>query len=294
MNMPVDYKQYDPKWGTNKYATPQEKSTIKSAGCGPTAVANILAAIVNEAIDPLTCASWARMKGYKYTNQGTSYSFPEAIGKEYGVTIRRLNIANVYGNKTAAVHKEALAELQKGNWLIACMGKGIWTSSGHYITVYGCEKGNVYINDPASAAKNRAKNKWTTFISQVKYYWVVEVPEAIRLRGNTQVWRYDFADFVREVQMTIGDNIDENADAVSLARTVTINPAKKTNTTHNVVLPLQKLFRQLGYYSGTLDRVAGTKFQTAINEYQKNILGAAKTDGEITKAKSMWKKMLAI
>ena len=57
MIQPVDYKQGDYKWGSLSYAVDGESSTIKSAGCGPTALADVLAAIVSPYIDPVTCAS---------------------------------------------------------------------------------------------------------------------------------------------------------------------------------------------------------------------------------------------
>ena len=65
MLKPLDYKQNDYKWGSNTYAVDGENSTIKSAGCGPTAMADVLAAMVSPYIDPLTCAAWARQHGYK-------------------------------------------------------------------------------------------------------------------------------------------------------------------------------------------------------------------------------------
>ena len=157
MIKPYDYKQGDSRWGDVSYAVDGETSTIKSAGCGPTAMADVISSIVSEYIDPLTMASWSRMKGYKVYKSGTSYSFPCAVSKTYGVACTRLNTTSVYGNPNADVHVMALGELLKGNWLVACMGKGNWTSSGHYIVVYGYDKntGNVYINDPASNKPNR-------------------------------------------------------------------------------------------------------------------------------------------
>ena len=180
MIKPVDYKQNDSKWGGLSYAVDGEKSTIKSAGCGPTSLADVLATIVSPYIDPVTLAAWARYHNYKVKNSGTSYSFFEPCAKAYGVKVSRLNTSNVYSIPWNGVHDKALAELQKGNWLIACMGKGNWTSSGHYVVAYGYENGYVYINDPASTKASRAKNTWELFKSQVKYYWAVEVPEEIK------------------------------------------------------------------------------------------------------------------
>lgn len=292
MLRPINYKQNDFRWGSNSYAVDGENSTIKSAGCGPTAMADVLAAIASPYIDPVTCASWARMHGYKYYKSGTAYSYPVAQGAVYGVIVRRINTSSVYGKPSNTIHSQALAELLKGNWLIACMGKGIWTSSGHYVVVYGVSNGKVYINDPASAAIKRECNDWSIFSSQVKYYWVINVPENIKKNGLVKFGDYSTNDFVRECQMCLKAGIDGKAGSQTLRRTVTINPQKKINTKHNVVLPLQKVLLQKGYYRGELDRSAGPLFQSAINRYQVEYLKYSKVDGEITAGGKMWKALL--
>lgn len=292
MIKPVDYKQSDKRWGDLSYAVDGEKSTIKSAGCGPTALANVLAAIVSEYIDPVTLAAWARMKNYKVKNSGTSYSFFAPCAKAYGVTVRRLNVANIYGKPNSTYHAQVLSELQAGNWVIACMGKGNWTSSGHYITVYGYKDGMVYINDPASTKATRACNTWELFKSQVKYYWVVEVPESIKQHGIVKGGAYQHEDFVREVQMCIGAGMDGIAGKQTLSKTVTVS-AKK-NRKHAVVMPLQKLLKNQGRYTGNLDRSAGPLFTKAVNLYQSNVLGYKCPDGEITAKQRMWKSLLKL
>lgn len=291
---PIDYKQNDTKWGSNAYAVDGETSTIKSAGCGPTTMADVLAAIVSPYIDPVTCASWARQHGYKVYKSGTSYSYPVAQAAAYGVTVRRINTSNVYGNPNTSAHIQALQALQGGNWVIACMGKGLWTSSGHYIVTYGYSGGKVYINDPASTKAARACNDWALFASQAKYYWVVEVPENIKKNGLVKSGDYLTADFIRECQMCLRAGIDGKTGSQILSKTVTINPQKKTNAKHNVVLPLQKFLRQKGYYTGELDRSAGPLFKTAINRYQLEVLKYSKADGEITAKGKMWKSILNI
>ena len=292
MVKPVDYKQNDSKWGGLSYAVDGERSTVKSAGCGPTSLADVLAAIVSPYIDPVTLASWARYHNYKIKNCGTSYSFFVPCAKAFGVTVRRLNTSNVYGIPWNGVHEQALAELQKGNWLIACMGKGNWTSSGHYVVAYGYENGYVYINDPASTAAKRAKNTWELFKSQVKYYWAVEVPENIKQNGIVTDGEYLQEDFVREVQYCTGATPDGDAGTETLSKTVTVS--EKINRKHYVVMPLQKRFKKLGYYTGKLDKIAGKMFTAAVNKYQKIKMGYKNLDGEITARGKMWRHLLGM
>lgn len=292
MIRPVDYKQTDSRWGSIAYAVDGESSTIKSAGCGPTSVANVLAAIVSPYIDPVTTASWARQHGYKVYKSGTSYNFPVACAAAYGVTVRRLNTANVYGNVKSAVHNQALAELQKGNWLIACMGKGNWTTSGHYIVAYGYKDGMVYINDPASTKATRACNTFALFASQVKYYWTVEVPDNIKQQGIVKVGTYRQEDFVREVQMCLRAGIDGKAGKQTLGKTITVSRSR--NSKHNVVLPLQKKLKLHGCYTGELDRSAGKLFDAAVRAYQANVVKLKQPDGIISASGKTWKTMLGI
>lgn len=290
MTKPWDYKQTDGKWGSLKYAVKGEASTIKSAGCGPAAVADVLSSIVSTYIDPVTCAAWALQHGYKAKGGGSYYTYPAAQGAEYGAMVRRLNTSNVYGKPQAGVHAEALAALQAGNWLIACMGKGLWTSSGHYIAVYGYKDGMVYINDPASTRAARACNTWELFKAQVKYYWAVEVPEGIKAGGIAAGGEYRQGDFVREVQLCTGAGIDGKAGKETLAKTVTVS--RKKNSRHSVVLPLQKKLLHGGFYTGGLDGAAGPLFEAAVNRYQTKVLGYQKADGEVTAGGRMWKALL--
>lgn len=289
---PVDYKQNDSLWGGLSYAVDGENSTVKSAGCGPTALADVLAAIVSPYIDPVTLAAWARYNNYKVKNSGTSYSFFVPCAAAYGVKVRRLNTVNLYNNPTHAIHAQALAALKEGNWVIACMGKGLWTSSGHYVVAYGYADDKVYINDPASTKAARACNTWELFKSQVKYYWVVEVPEHIKQNGPVADGEYRHMDFVREVQFCTGATPDGKQGTETLSKTITVS-AKK-NRKHFVVMPLQKVFRKRGYYTGKIDKIAGKLFTAAVNDYQEKVLKYRNPDGEITAKKTMWKKLLGL
>ena len=150
----------------------------------------------------------------------------------------------------------------------------------------------VYINDPASSSAARACNTWELFRKQVKYYWIVEVPEHIKGGGIVTGGEYRQADFVREVQMCTGAGIDGKAGPKTLARTVTVS--RKKNSRHHVVLPLQKKLRSMGFYTGGLDGIAGPLFESAVNQYQTQVLGYGKADGEATAGGRMWKSLLQV
>lgn len=173
---PVSYLQTDAKWKDKPYRTNGESSTIGSAGCGPTCAAMVIATVANKKVTPVETSKWSMKHGYKALNQGTYYSYFKAQFAEYGITCAQLNTANLYGKSSADTHKQAFDLLKQGYYIIACMGKGNWTSSGHFVLVWW-EDGKVRINDPASTRDDRVNGDLSLFKSQVKYYWSVDVRE---------------------------------------------------------------------------------------------------------------------
>ena len=174
---PVSYLQTDPKWRYEDYSAAGEKTTIGASGCGPTAMAMVLATWCDPKVTPKTECAWALRNGYKAPHSGTYYGYFVPAGKRYGLKVIRLNAVNIYGNNGAAYHAQAKEALEKGHLVIACMGKGTWTSSGHYVLVYGIQGNTIYINDPASTKAYRTQGDYSTFKKQVKYYWVIERPK---------------------------------------------------------------------------------------------------------------------
>ena len=172
---PISYLQTDPKWKNHNYSAKGESKTIGSAGCGVTVAAMVIATLKDKNVTPVTTAEWSMAHGYKALNQGTYYTYFVPQFKRYGITCKQLNSSNLYGKSSSSAHTEALNALKNGNWVIACMGKGHWTSAGHFILLYKYENGYVHINDPASLKADRVKNTWDLFAKQVKYMWVVDV-----------------------------------------------------------------------------------------------------------------------
>lgn len=175
---PVSYLQTDPKWANISYSAKGESTTIGRAGCGPTAMAMVLATWADKNVTPKTECAWALANGYKAPHQGTYYSYFVPAANRYGLGCRRLNTASIYGNASSQVHQDAKREIDKGNLVIACMGKGLWTSSGHYVLVWKIDGNTIYINDPASTRLARTQGDYSLFKQQLKYYWTIIAPKA--------------------------------------------------------------------------------------------------------------------
>lgn len=315
MVRPIYYLQTDPRWKNHDYSAKGEKKTIGSAGCGPTAAAMVIATLQDNNVTPVTTALWSMAHAYKALNQGTYYSYFVPQMSAYGVACKRLNTSNLYGKSSSAAHTEALNALKNGDWVIACMGKGNWTSSGHFILLYGYENGYVYINDPASTKAARVKNTWALFARQVKYMWTVPVPDAHKNPGSSSsaaapssdsstggssagasstgasdVAGYSRAQFIKDVQVSIGAKADGIAGPETLSKTVTVSRSK--NNRHAVVKPLQRYLSAQRYPAGTADGVAGAKFDAAVRAYQK--AHGCIADGEVTAKKNTWKSLLGL
>ena len=157
---PVDYKQYDKKWASVMYSNHgDKKQTIKSSGCGPTAMADIVATLIDSEVTPVTLAELSLKWGCRTYSDGTAWSFFPKIADYYG-------FSKYVKSSTLATLKSCL---DSGGYIVASMGKGYWTSGGHFICVWKYDDKYIYANDPASSS--RKKQNITDFMKQRKAFF---------------------------------------------------------------------------------------------------------------------------
>lgn len=153
---PPDFKQYDSRWGKKMYSNHGDKSqTMASSGCGPTAMADIVAAWWDKYITPYDLAQKSLKWGTRTDNAGTSSTFFRKVQAEYG--------AGKYLTRSSL--DDAIQCLQEGGLVVCCFGPGTkgkagyqkWTKDGHYCCIWKWDGNYFYINDPASASSARAK-----------------------------------------------------------------------------------------------------------------------------------------
>ena len=214
---PVSYLQTDAKWKNVKYATPQENTTIGGSGCGPTAAAMVASEWADAGETPLSACSWSMANGYKATGQGTYYSFFEPYFKRFGLKCERPNTVNLYHNPGASVHTTVYNAVKNGDYVIACMGVGRWTSSGHFVLWYGIDGDNVLLNDPNSTAANRTNAAWSFFRNEVKYYFIIHKPTNLKSGAATA---YTVTDPDGYLNVRYGAGTGYNIMGKSLAGTV--------------------------------------------------------------------------
>jgi hypothetical protein len=141
-------------------------------------MAMVLATWADPSVNPKTECMWALANGYKYPHQGTAYTYFKPAAARYGLECRQITPGYIYGNANSPYHAQAKQALDNGDFVIACMGKGTWTRSGHYVLVWGIEENMVYINDPASTSPVRTRGNYLVFKQQVKHYWIIKRPQS--------------------------------------------------------------------------------------------------------------------
>lgn len=157
---PVDYKQYDSRWGSIVYtSTGNKNQTIKSGGCGPTAAADVVATLKDSSVTPPVLAELAVKHGFRTANDGTAWAFFDWVADKYGFSkfVESSNLATLK------------ACLDAGGYVVCSMGKGYWTSGGHYICAWKYDGSYIYCNDPASSS--RKKQKQSDFVKERKRFF---------------------------------------------------------------------------------------------------------------------------
>lgn len=107
---------------------------------------------------------------------------------------------------------------------------------------------------------------------------------------NASIKKYTKKQFIKDVQKATGAKTDGIAGPETLSKTITVSRTK--NRRHPVVKFIQKYLNALGYNCGTVDGIAGVKFDTAVKSYQKS--NKCITDGEITAGKNTWRSLLGM
>ena len=148
------------------YSSHGDKSqTMKSSACGPTAMADVVATLVDPGVTPPLLADKALAWGDRSYGRGTNYSFFGHCAAEYGLALKQSSGLS------------ALEDcLRAGGYAVASMGKGYWTKGGHYICVWKSDGEYVWANDPASS--KRVKQKTSDFMRERKKLFCFIKPAA--------------------------------------------------------------------------------------------------------------------
>ncbi len=146
----------------NQADYPGEKiggSTIKAAGCGPTSVAVCYSSLTGKKADVPKMCKQAYKKGWYYTGQGCTHDVVPGLSKLYGLNCKGL------GYSKKAVEKA----LRAGHPVVALMGPGDFTNSGHFVVLTRMTgKDQVKVADVGSRANTYKTWSLKKVVSQGK------------------------------------------------------------------------------------------------------------------------------
>jgi hypothetical protein len=176
------YRQYDEPWKNEPYGEGDPKDTVRRWACGPATMAMVVATLKDPSVDVSDSAKWSVEHGYVTTRPGrTEDEFFTAYAEKYGIKIERLydgDLRGVPAEEAAKYHEKAYEAVKNGDWVIAYMGNGHWTSDAHFVLWYdiaGPDGDEVLIHDSNSERADKARNKLDYFRETVRRYWVIDV-----------------------------------------------------------------------------------------------------------------------
>lgn len=152
------FLQWDRRWGYRLYGN----KMMAINGCGPTCLSMVLVGLKkNTELDPEAVAAFSEKKGYVTKNSGTQWSLMTEGARELGLEAEELSLSENKINEA----------LETGHQIICSMGPGDFTTSGHFIVIYGKKDGELLIHDPNS--KERSKKAWSyeRIEGQIKNLW---------------------------------------------------------------------------------------------------------------------------
>lgn len=157
---PVDYKQADKRWGAQMYSCyGNKKQTIANSGCGPTAMADVVAALKDASVTPPELCALSVENGHRSRSGGTSWSFFPFVREKFGFS-KLIETGSLETLKAC---------LDAGGYAVCSMGPGYWTRGGHFICVWKYDEKYIYANDPAS--RLRKKQKQSAFLKERKRFF---------------------------------------------------------------------------------------------------------------------------
>lgn len=170
---PVSYLQTDPRWAKADYSVPGEKTNIAESGCGPSCAAMLIETLTGKTFTPANACKWSLAHGYKALRQGTYYSYFRPQLAAHGIECKQLLSSRIINQPSHPIHEQVKEYLAQGYYVIALMGPGTWTSSGHFVLLWGWDD-KVRINDPASTKDKRLNGDPATFKNEARCYWLVD------------------------------------------------------------------------------------------------------------------------
>ena len=161
---PEDYPlflQFDPRWGYLPYGS---GGNVGSSGCGPTCLSMAVFYLTGERFaSPGVVAQYSLDNEFYVDTVGTKWTLMTSFPELFGLSSYQINWTE----------KNLKAELDKGRLLICSMRPGNFTSSGHFILIYGYDENGFKINDPKCVYRSRLPWTYEQIKDDIKATWTI-------------------------------------------------------------------------------------------------------------------------
>lgn len=152
------FLQWDSRWGYVPYGS----GPIGITGCGPTCLSMVIVSLTGDtSATPDALAALSMEKGYYTEGAGTAWLFMKDAASFYGLTARELGL-----------DEEVIRQyLDLGRPVICAMRPGDFTSTGHFIMIYGYDENGFLINDPNSLERSGKSWSFARLQGQIRNLW---------------------------------------------------------------------------------------------------------------------------
>ena len=151
--------QWDMRWGYNEYGD----SIIALSGCGPTCLSMAYIYLTGDTSkNPRVMAEYAQNNGY-YTSAGTSWTLWTDGAAGLGLNGEELSLDENIMKK----------RLDSGKVIICSMRPGDFTTTGHFILIYGYDENGFLVNDPNRYSNSERVWDYDTLSGQIKNLWAL-------------------------------------------------------------------------------------------------------------------------
>lgn len=156
------FLQWDTMWGYEKYGS----GRIAQTGCGPTCLAMAGYYLTgDDRFNPKDIADFSAENGYYASGYGSSWTLISEGAGKLGLNAKELPL----------VKKKMVDAVEAGHPVILALGKGSFTSSGHYIVLTGWEENAFRVNDPNSRVRSEKLWTYEELESQIRNIWEISV-----------------------------------------------------------------------------------------------------------------------
>lgn len=139
---------------------------VAITGCGPVCLSMVAFYLTdNEDMSPDRIVEFAIENDYYRLGYGSLWTLISEGGEKLGLKVEELPL----------VESIITGKLEQGIPIICVMGKGDFTSTGHFIVMRGYSDGKIWVNDPNSRENSEKGWEYDRIESQIKNLWAVSL-----------------------------------------------------------------------------------------------------------------------